>query len=57
MITITLTEEERRELEKCLIVDIDRWEDRLEKRRGTPREPVILDRVSKLKDILEKISR
>lgn len=55
MITITLTEEERRELEKCLIVDIDRWEDRLERKRGTNTEKAMCQRISVLQDILSKV--
>lgn len=55
MITIQLTEEERKVLEKCLIVDIDRWEDRLERRRGMNTEGVIADRIDTMRLILEKI--
>ena len=56
MITITLTEEERKELEKCLIVSIERLEDRLEKRRGDfMMEGVLLERISNMQSVLNKI--
>lgn len=55
MTKIILTEEERQELEKCLIVDIDRWEDRLDKKRGTNTEKAISQRISVLRGVLEKV--
>ena len=54
---IILSEEERRELEKSLIVDIDRWEYRLEQKRGTATESTLSHRIDLLKSVLGKVQR
>ena len=52
---LTLNEYEVYWLKRSLVSEIDRWEDRLESKRGTLTEPVISDRLTNLRQILNKL--
>ena len=52
---VVFDNEEKRELEKCLIVSIDRWEERLTTHECHGTREVIERRIEVLKTALEKL--
>ena len=52
---MVLTAEEAKWVRASLITEIDRWEERLENKRGTNTEGVILERLSALRSVVEKV--